>query len=165
MIKKTIKFNDLDGKPLEETFYFNLRRDELMRMEFMEDGGSYSDHIKKIAEAKNGGQIFDTFEQIIRASLGYRHEDGVQFVKEKAYTDRFMNSEAYSELFTELMMGGEKDWADFINGIMSISQEDIAKMEAAKQARQPQIEAPKTESQAPSVDELRKMLADAERDD
>lgn len=116
MYKKVIKYVDYDGNEREEEFCFNISRAELATMELSMDGGMEK-YIKTIIAKKNNAEIMRTFTDIIRKSYGVKSADGKRFIKSEALADEFMQSEAYSELFMELVTDA-KAAANFVNGIM-----------------------------------------------
>lgn len=102
MLKKPITFKDLDGNEITEDFYFNLSKAEIAELELSHEGG-LSEYLMKLSEKKNGGEIIETFKDIIRKSVGRRSEDGRRFEKNEDITNDFMQTDAYSELFVELV--------------------------------------------------------------
>jgi hypothetical protein len=129
MLKKTITYNDLDGNPVTEDFYFNLNEVDLAKLEVSQKGGlsAWVEEIAKEAET-NGTQILETFEKIIRLSVGRKHEDNRQFERNEQITKAFMQSNAYVVLFME-MMTNAKASAEFIRAIVpaSITDSDLKK--------------------------------------
>lgn len=134
MLKKTITYTDYNGVEQKDECYFNLSKAELTEMEFSKDGG-FENYITKIAEEKNNREIFNIFKEIILKSYGRKSADGKQFIKKTVrdgetilLRDEFEQSEAFSELMVELMSGGEKAFADFINALIPKElAEEIAK--------------------------------------
>ena len=102
MLKKTITFDDLDGNPVTEDFYFNLTAADLAEMEMSREGG-LKEHLKKLIETNNGEVIISTFKDIIIKSVGRRSEDGRRFLKSQDITDEFLQTDAYSVMFMELV--------------------------------------------------------------
>lgn len=119
MLKKTITFNDLDGNPVTEDFYFNLTKAELAEMELSEKGGLTA-HLKRVIAATEdgeGSQIIATFKDIIMRAVGRRSEDGRRFVKNQDIRDDFLQTEAYSEMFMELCTNATAA-SDFVKAIL-----------------------------------------------
>lgn len=116
MLKKTITFEDLDGNKVTEDFYFNVSKAEIAELELSTKGG-LSEHLKTIVEAEDGASIMKTFRDIISLSVGVRSEDGRRFIKNEEVRDNFMQTDAYSVLFMELVTDAEKG-SEFIRGIM-----------------------------------------------
>ena len=130
MLKKEITFTDYDGEKRTETHYFNLERNELIKLEISSIGG-LEESVKRIIEARNGKEIMDTFERIILVSYGEKDLDGVHFNKSEEMSNRFKNSKAYDALFMELVTD-DNAAADFINGIlpddMNVDNEKVEEM-------------------------------------
>lgn len=116
MLKKTITFPDLDGNDVTEDFYFNLNKAELAELELSHKSG-LADHLRKIVDANDGGAIMDKFKEIITMSVGRRSEDGRRFIKNEEITNEFLQTNAYSELFIELVTDADAA-AAFIRGIV-----------------------------------------------
>lgn len=129
MLKKTIKFTDLDDKEVTEDHYFHLSKADLVEMEVSQQGGMQT-YITKIVESNDGKKIIEVFKDLIRMSYGSRTDTG-RFVRDKEKTEEFMASEAYSELFMELVTNSAAA-AEFVNGIIPRGlDETAAKLQAA----------------------------------
>lgn len=116
MLKRTIKYENLDGEMVEKEFHFNLNKDELVAMEMSSaSGGGFEESMRRIVESNDGKAIMEEFEKIILATVGYR--DGDDFVKTDEYAQRFKRSGAYGELFIELVTDAEAG-ARFINAVI-----------------------------------------------
>lgn len=100
MLKKEIKYTDLDGNEVTEEFHFHLSKAELAQMALEED--DISTRLKTLAEGGDRKEIIAAFNFIIEKSFGRRSEDGKRFVKDVEEARAFMQSEAYGELFMEL---------------------------------------------------------------
>lgn len=116
MLKKTIKYQDLDGNDLVEDFYFNLTKAELAEMELTTKGG-FAESLQAIVDSEDGQLIIDTFKDIIRKSFGVRSEDGKRFMKAPHYFEEFAETDAYSVLFMQLVTDAVAS-AAFIRGIV-----------------------------------------------
>lgn len=120
MLKKTITYNDLDGNPITEDFYFNLSKAEIAewKLRAIKDGKDSLDEIlKNISESKDGSVIIDMFREILSKSVGRRSEDGKRFIKNQEIIDEFMQSDAYSVLFMEFLTDASSS-AKFINSVL-----------------------------------------------
>ena len=116
MLKKTIKYTDYDGNEREEDFYFNLNKAEVTEMELSKQGG-LSEYIKRIVAAQDAPSLIELFKELICKSYGETSLAGKRFVKSKALTEEFTQTEAYAELFVELASNAEEA-TKFVNGIM-----------------------------------------------
>lgn len=116
MIKKTIKYVDYNGVERNEDFYFNLSKAELAEMELSVEGGM-AKLLEEIGNSKDNKRIIEAFKKILLKSYGEKSADGKRFIKNDDLSEAFMQSEAYSELFIELLTD-EKLAADFVKGIL-----------------------------------------------
>ena len=116
MLKKTITYTDYNGNKRTENFYFGLNKAELMDMELSVTGGMRQ-LLQMIIDKQDIPRIIDSFKKLIRASYGEKSPDGRRFIKSEELTDAFVQTEAYSELYMEMLSDADKA-AAFINGIM-----------------------------------------------
>ena len=116
MIKKTITYTDYNGNQRTESFWFNLTKAEVTRMEMSVQGGM-AEMIDRIIDAQDAPSLISTFETMIQKSYGVKTPDGRGFVKRAEDLEAFMATEAYSELFMELVTNATAA-AEFVNGIM-----------------------------------------------
>lgn len=116
MLKKTITFDDLDGNPVTEDFYFNLTAADLAEMEMSREGGLEA-HLRKLIVTNNGEDIISTFKSIITKSVGRRSEDGRRFMKSQDITDEFLQTDAYSVMFMELITDANAA-SEFVNAVV-----------------------------------------------
>lgn len=116
MLKKTIKFTDYNGEEQSKDFYFNLTKAELAEMDLRHNGG-FETYIHRIIDAKDNETLVDVFKEIIFKSYGEKDPTGLRFVKSKELSEAFSQTEAYSELFMELITDADKASA-FMNGII-----------------------------------------------
>ena len=145
MLKKKIKYQDLDGNDLVEDFYFNLTKAELAEMELTTKGG-FAESLQAIIDTEDGQLIIDTFKDIIRKSFGVRSEDGKRFMKNPKYFEEFSETDAYSVLFMQLVTDAAASSA-FIRGIVpqDLSEkipQDKPSLEAVEALRQKLAEPP-----------------------
>lgn len=131
MLKKTITYVDYDGNERTEDFYFNLSKAELMNMELSAPGG-LTNFITRIVNEQDLSRLIELFQEIIQKSVGVKSMDGKRFVKNQEVLENFIQSEAYSVLYMELVFDAEKA-AEFINGIMPA---DMATPEVMKEAEE-----------------------------
>lgn len=133
MLVKEIKYTDYNGVDRKEPFYFNLTKAEIMEMEMSTVGG-FSEMVKKIIAAQDVPTLIKIFKDLILKAYGEKTADGRGFIKldeeGRPLYNKFVQTEAYSELFMELATDAEAATA-FINGIVP---SEVAK-EASKQAK------------------------------
>lgn len=116
MLKKTVTYVDFDGNERTEDLYFNLSKAELMEMQFNEAGGLET-KLKTIMSKLDGKEMIQTFKELILNSYGEKSPDGKRFIKNKEIRDSFEQTEAYSQIFMELVLDPDKMGA-FIRDIM-----------------------------------------------
>ena len=116
MIKETISYNDFNGNPRTEDFYFNLTKAEIMRMEMSTSGG-LAERINRIIAAQDTPAIIAVFEDLIQKSYGVKTPDGRGFLKRPEDLEAFVATEAYSELFMKLATDSDAA-AKFVNGVV-----------------------------------------------
>jgi hypothetical protein len=128
MLKKTISYVDFNGVPRKEDFYFNLTKAEVAEMELSIDGG-FGKLLEGVVEVTDSGtpdekveikdrkRLLDTFKDLILRSYGEKSLDGKRFIKTQEVREAFEQSEAYSELFMELLTNDQMA-AAFVNGII-----------------------------------------------
>ena len=116
MYAKKIKFVDFDGNPREETFYFNLSKAEIMKMQ-LEVKGGLTAVIEKIQETKDVPALIELFADLIKRAYGAKSADGRNFVKNDKIWEDFESTNAYSELYMELATNADAA-ADFINAVV-----------------------------------------------
>lgn len=117
MYKRTITFTDYDGNERTEDHYFNMSKAEIIK--WLTTSGDYTlDKVfEKIVAKRNGREIMQIFEDIIYQSYGEKSLDGRRFDKSEEVKRNFMETEAYSVLFTELVTDAKKA-SEFINNII-----------------------------------------------
>lgn len=120
MLKKTIVYNDYDGNERSENFYFNLSKAEVMEMEFSFTGGM-TNVIEQMVNTQDTARIMELFKKIIMMAYGEKSADGKRFMKigpdGRRLAEGFVETEAYSELFMELVSDPKK-FADFIAAVI-----------------------------------------------
>lgn len=116
MIKKTITYTDYNGVERTENFYFGLNKAEIMDMELGVTGG-FRQLLQMIIDKQDIPKLIDAFKMLIKKSYGEKSPDGRRFIKSDELTQAFIQTEAYSELYMELLGDAEKA-AAFVNGIM-----------------------------------------------
>lgn len=117
MLKKTITYEDYDGQQRTETFYFNLTEAEVQRYNFEHSNEGLIEYLKSIITTKNVKNMMDFIAELISISFGTKSEDGKRFIKDPALTRAFMQTEAYSQLYMELVTE-ESAITNFLMGCM-----------------------------------------------
>lgn len=117
MLVKKIKYKDFKGVEREDEFYFNMSKAEVLK--WLTTNGNYTlDRVlEKLIKTENVRNLVDEFDYLITESYGEVSLDGIQFMKSPEIKAKFVQSNAYSELFMELVSDAKKA-AEFFNGIM-----------------------------------------------
>lgn len=133
MLKKKITFEDYNGNTRTEDFYFNITKAELSRYYFEHGNAGMLEYLKNILITKDVKGLMDFISEIITISYGVKSDDGLRFIKDPARTRDFMQTDAYSVLFLELMKE-ENAIGNFLqaclpksNADASVSKEDVMK--------------------------------------
>lgn len=108
MVAKKITYTDFTGKEITEVFYFNLTQVELAEMNLNIDGGfdQLSDRFKQKPDA---AQMVDIFKALMHKAVLEKTPDGKRYVKSKEISDSFVASDAYSQLFIEMILSENSD--------------------------------------------------------
>lgn len=120
MLKKTVTYTDYNGVERTETFYFNLTKAEIAEMEWSVAGGMV-EMVQRIIDANDQPALVKIFKGLVLDAYGEKSADGRLFMKEdengRRLSDKFKQSEAYSQIFMELAADADAA-AKFINGII-----------------------------------------------
>ena len=79
--------------------------------------GGFEAMVKRIIDAKSQVQLIDLFENLIHMSYGVKSADGVHFIKNEEVWQEFASTNAYNDLYMELITDSAKA-SEFFNGIM-----------------------------------------------
>ena len=116
MLKKDISYEALDGSTITETHYFHMSKADLIELQLSKKGG-FEEWLKRVVEAEDGPSLIRELKDIILMAYGKRSEDGTRFLKSDEIRAEFANSEAFSELFSEIALDADKA-SEFVNGVM-----------------------------------------------
>ena len=116
MIKKTVVYENLDGKTESEVVYLNINMIELTELEFVAEK-SISDILKEIGETPSMADALKTFKMFIRFAYGVKSPDSKKLLKSDSIWESFENSEPYSALLWEMLNDAPKA-VDVIMGIL-----------------------------------------------
>jgi hypothetical protein len=114
VIKKTIQYTDLDGKPVSVEWHFSMDAAELLEMKTSSGTGLYA-ALEAITGNGDKTMVMGAFREIMLASVGRR--EGQRFVKNNDLRDEFKQTGAYAALFLEFMTNTMAA-VDFIMGIV-----------------------------------------------
>ena len=112
MFSRTFTYKDYNGNTRTDTWYFNLDKAELMKMELGAWGGLDA-MMKRLMRETNSEKIIETFEKMILGAVGEKSPDGRKFIKNEQIREDFRQTPAYADLFYELVMDSEKANAFF----------------------------------------------------
>lgn len=132
MLKDTRTYTDYDGTQRTEDFYFNLTKAELMEFNLSVPGGLESHVVRLIAKRDVPG-LAKIFKDLIVKSYGEKSPDGRTFIKKPELTEAFLQTEAYSDIYIELITDPDKAEA-FIKAVAPPVPEE--EYEEAKQKAQ-----------------------------
>ena len=116
MYNKTVTYKDYKGNTRTEDFYFNLNKAELVELELSTKGG-LTVMMDRIIAAQDNATLFKIFKDLVSKSYGVLSDDGRKFVKNQEVLDDFMQTEAYSIIFSELATNAESA-AEFFNNVI-----------------------------------------------
>lgn len=117
MLKKTITYEDYDGNQRTEDFFFNLSKAEVVDWLTTSGGYTLDKVVEKLIKTENSKEIMEIFKDLIYKAYGEKSLDGRRFIKSKEVKDNFIETEAYSVLYMELIGDAQKASA-FFNGII-----------------------------------------------
>ena len=129
MYQKTVTYEDYKGNTRTEDFYFNLNKAELVELELSTKGG-LTVMMDRIIAAQDNATLFKIFKDLVSKSYGVLSDDGRKFVKNQEVLDDFMQTEAYSIIFSELATN-EEAAAEFFNNVIP---QNLAKELAEEEA-------------------------------
>lgn len=130
MLKKTITYEDFDGNKRTEDFYFNLTKAEIIKWLTTDGDYTLDKKLEKLSSENNNKELVKVFEELIVMSHGRKSLDGRRFEKSEEINKELFETEAYSQLFMEVV-GDAKKAADFVNAIIPKDlAEEVAKIMA-----------------------------------
>lgn len=116
MITKEITYTDYNGQERTEKYQFNFTKAELTEMELSVNGG-LSAMMERIKETDDRPELMRIFKELILKAYGAKSADGKRFVKSDELRTEFSQTEAYSELYMELVTNTESA-ITFFNGLI-----------------------------------------------
>lgn len=116
MLVKKITYTDYNGNEQTEKFYFNLTKSEILEMEIGKNGG-YKEYLKRLINSRDQEEIAAIFKKFILKSYGIKSDDGKRFIKSDELSKEFEQTEAYSELYWDLVTDTNKA-TEFFNGLI-----------------------------------------------
>lgn len=117
MLIRNFKFIDFDGVEREEEHMFHLNKAELFKYLTTEGDYTLDQKLERLKRERNGKKIMETLDEFIHISYGRKTEGGRGFEKSEKIWEDFKCTEAYSQLFVEIVTSGRKA-AEFINAVI-----------------------------------------------
>lgn len=118
MLKKTVTYEDWNGKTRTEDFYFNLTRTECAELEYgLGPGKSLSETFQTLIDTRDMGEIIKTIKEIVIKAYGVKSDDGRRFMKNDEIRTAFVENPAFDEIYMELATDSDKA-ATFLTGIV-----------------------------------------------
>ena len=116
MLERTFTYEGFDGKTYKDTWGFYLSKADLLEIQL----GSFVGLdvlIKRLIDAQNGKEIMAIIKEIILKSVGKPSADGRRFIRDEATREEFYQTDAYAQLFEELVTDSDKAIA-FITAVV-----------------------------------------------
>lgn len=151
MFKKTMKFDDLDGNEVSQTFYFNYNKKEVAELlefgaiqEFAKAGETHLPLEEKLArlstpveesglsQTENNRQAYGIFQDLILDAYGVKGEDNVSFEKNDKNRNYFRSHVAFPEMIFEFLEN-PKLAAEFVESCLPPRMVEKAKAEMQKE--------------------------------
>lgn len=129
MICKTINYTDFNGNQRTEEFYFNLTDQEITELELTTEGG-FRKMIDRIVAAKSQTELVMLFKDLIMKAYGKKGLDGRTFDKSPEVKKEFASTQAFSDIYMELVTNTDKA-VEFFNGV--VDRPSKPNLEVAKQ--------------------------------
>lgn len=129
-VKKVIRFNDLDGNPVEKVYYFSLGQTDVIEMDMIHDQEDVPAYLKSIVENKDSRELLRVWKELLFRAVAERV--GNRLDKSQEVIDEFKGSGAYEQFFSELV-SSEDAGASFFVSIMPADAQEKA---AAEQNRE-----------------------------
>lgn len=116
MLERAFTYEGFDGKTYTDTWGFYLSKADLLEIQL----GSFvglDALMRQLIDAKDGKSIMAIVKEIILKSVGKPSADGRHFIRNEEVRQDFQQTEAYSQLFEELVTDAEKA-AEFIAAVV-----------------------------------------------
>lgn len=118
MLKKTITYDDWNGKTRTEDFYFNLTRTEIAELEYgLGLDKSLTETLETIVDNKDISTVIRLVKELLLAAFGIKSEDGRRFIKNQEVREAFEQNPAFDIIYMNLATDPEYA-VDFLLGII-----------------------------------------------
>ena len=102
MLERTFTYEGFDGKIYTDTWGFYLSKADLIEINY----GSWigiDNLLKQLVQNKNGKEIVNIVKEVVLKSVGRSSTDGRRFIRNDETRQEFYETDAYSQLMTELL--------------------------------------------------------------
>lgn len=116
MLERSFTYEGFDGKTYTDTWGFYLSKADLIEINY----GSWVGIdvlLKQLVANKNGKEIVNIVREMVLKAVGKPSEDGRRFIRNQETRDEFYQTEAYSQLMSELLTEPQKV-LDFLVAVM-----------------------------------------------
>lgn len=137
MLKRTFTYKDFDGNDVTDEYYFHMNKAERLELQLSSYGG-LDKMMRRLTEEKNTEEIIRIFKKIILMCVGEKSYDGKRFIKNDEIRNNFYQTEAYSQLFCELVTDPEKA-DEFLRSVVDGFADEKAAQEASQEAAKPAL--------------------------
>lgn len=117
MFKKTITYKDFNDVERTEDFFFNLTEAEVIEWMTTNSSATLDDILTTMRRSNDVAGILGAAKDLIYRAYGEKSADGRRFVKTPEIKANFMETNAYSVLFMEMMTNADAA-ADFLNAVI-----------------------------------------------
>lgn len=102
MFKHTVQYIDFNGNERKEELYFHLSLPEVTRLQ-AEINQDIDAHVKELVANQDLNTLLAFLEKMLLNSYGQKTSDGKSFYKSKQMRDEFEHSQAYAEIFEQMV--------------------------------------------------------------
>lgn len=132
MIKKTVTYQDFDGKSQTEDLYFHLTKPDTLlyatkmrtvlglpeeRMDNTKSEEELAAEIKDALNRATAQNVLQLIDSVIDMAYGVKSDDAKHFHKSAELLADFKSSLAYEELFSEFIRDGQQ-FQSFVEGLI-----------------------------------------------
>lgn len=111
MIKETLTYTDFNGEKRTEDHFFHMSKLEWLR--FDKKYGGLKEFIQKAVRDNDEYGVLNMLEELIQTSYGEKSSDGIRFIKSPELTQRFIETEGYSDMVIGFLTDTQKGIAFF----------------------------------------------------
>lgn len=106
MIKETLTYTDFNGEEQTIDCYFHMSEIEWLR--FTTKYGGLAEYINQVKRDKDGYKVLNLLEDLVQTAYGEKSLDGMRFMKSKEITEKFTQTDAYSNMIMGFLEDTEK---------------------------------------------------------